>query len=893
LVKKALWLLVIFVMVLSVSLPLFAKDDDWELVWSDEFEGSQIDTAKWNFVEKGDGFGNHELEFYTGRPENAYLEKGSLIIKANQENYKGNEYTSAKLITQNKGDWTYGKFEIKAKMPIGQGIWPAIWMMPTDMKMYGGWPNCGEIDIMEYLGHKPDTVYGTIHYGVPWSHTGEPDTLPDGKRFCDDYHVFGLEWLPGEIRWLIDGKVYQSQKYWFCHTPAEAADYTYPAPFDRNFYLQLNVAVGGDWPGDPDDSTVFPQTMAVDYVRVYKYKGKLPQVQDITFAYPDSSAGPRQPIGMGNYVYNGKFDQGKDRLGFWDLKTTGNTAASMSVGVNPEERECRIKIKTPGKTPEAVQLVQDRFILEKDVDYTLKFDARTTKGRSIQVALRKMPTGTGTVTYFLQTMKLNSQMTTYSCDFTMKDPTDGRVELEFNVGDNADDVVLDNISFVKIRKPIPVSGLTLIDGPDYFEMEGVQTENCIEGGKNVGWIDAGDWMKYVIDVKQEGNYVAMFRVASQPGGWMGAQLDAQTPEAMFYKSDLLTGAWQNWITLSTNIYFSKGVHTLFISGDRFNVHWIKLTSNLIKNGTFDKNADSWGSWAAESEGVKQTMTVDKGQLKIDLSSDGNEFWAAQVFQNNLKLEKGKNYRVSFDACSMVAREIQVIVEQNGGDHLKYADVKTVKLTAELKTYSLEFTMAAETDPIAHLLFALGKINSNVGSKHTIYFDNVCLAQIDAVTEKPPVKVDTLSGDQIKNGKFDDGNNNWVFWTGASASDSVENGAAKISIFNAGGETWSVQFNQEDLQLVNGETYVLKFDARSTVARDIQVILEYNGAPYTKYFGPKTLSLTTKMAAYTFEFTMEPPTDPKAHLVFALGKVGATPGTSHDVLIDNVSFMLKK
>ncbi len=890
--KKILWLLVILVLVLLISLPLFAKNDDWELVWSDEFDGPKIDTSKWSFIDAGGGFGNHELEYYTGRAENAYIDKGSLIIKANEENYKGSEYTSAKLITQNKGDWTYGKFEIRAKMPIGGGLWPAIWMMPTDQKMYGGWPNCGEIDIMEYLGHKPDTVYGTIHYGVPHSQSGDSYILPNDKRFCDDYHVFGLIWLPGEFHWLIDGKEYQTQKYWFSRSASQAADYTYPAPFDRNFFLQLNLAVGGDWPGDPDALTVFPQTMAVDYVRVYKYKGELPEAQDITFAYPDNSTGPRTPIGMGNYVYNGGFDQGKDRLGFWDLNTSDKAVASMTVGVNPEERECRIKIKTPGKNPESVQLIQDRFLLEKDSEYNLKFDARTTKDRTIQIALRKMPTGTETVTYFLQTVKLSPRMTGYSYDFSMKDPTDGRVELEFNVGDNTDDVIIDNISFIKTRKPVPVNGYTYIDGPDYFAMEGVQTENCIEGGKNVGWIDAGDWMKYVIDVKQEGNYIAMFRVASEPGGWMGAQLDAQTPEAVFYKSDVLTGAWQNWITLSANVYLKKGVHNLFISGDRFNVHWIKISPNLIKNGNFDQNTDSWGSQAAESEGVKQTMAVGQGRLKVDLSSDGNEYWAAQVFQNNIKLEKGKSYRIGFDACSTVSREIQVIVEQNGGNHVKYADVKTVKLTSDMKTYSLEFTMQAETDPIAHLVFALGKINSSVSSKHTVIFDNVYLTPIDEVTEKS-AETEAFSGEQIKNGKFDDGNDNWIFWTEASASDSTEKGEAKISINNTGGETWSVQFVQDNLQLVNEETYVLKFDARSTVARDIQVILEFNGAPYTKYFGPENVSLTTQMTAYTFEFTMGSPTDLKAHLVFALGKVGDSPGASHDVFIDNVSFMLKK
>ncbi len=890
--KKFLWVLLIVSLVLSVSVSLVAKDDEWELVWKDEFEGPKIDTSKWNFIEKGDGFGNNELQFYTGRPENAYIENGCLILRAIPEDYQGNEYTSAKLTTQNKGDWTYGRFEIKAKMPIGQGLWPAIWMMPTDEKMYGGWPNCGEIDIMEYLGHKPDTVYGTVHYGIPHSQSqGEPYILTNGKKFSDDFHVFGLEWLPGEIRWLIDGKVYQTQKYWYSRAPKEATDFTYPAPFDRNFYLQLNLAVGGNWPGDPDETTVFPQTMAVDYVRVYKYTGKLPEVEDITYVVPESSAGPRTPIGMGNYVYNGRFDQGKKRLGYWDLRVANDAAASMAVGVTPEERECRITIKKPGKGPESVQLVQERFPLENDNEYTLKFDARSIKNRTIQVALRK--SGSKSPTYLLENVTLNATMKSFSYNLTMKEPTDHGVELQFNVGGNTDDVILDNISFVKYRKPMTVNGFTVINGPDFYEMEGVQAENCAEGGQNVGWIDTGDWMKYDIDVNQAGNYLAMFRVASQPGGWASAQLDTQTPETIFWKADIMTGAWQNWTTISTNIYLTKGTHSLFFAGDRVNLHWIKLTPNLLKNGTFDKNTDTWGSLAAAAEGVKQTLTAEQGKLKIDLSSDGNQSSAAQVFQGNLKIEKGKNYRVSFDASSSVSREIQVLVEQSGGNRVKYAEVKTIQLTPETKPYSLEFSMTAETDSAARLLFALGKMNTKVGAKHTIYIDNVCLGQIDAVTEKPAKPVEVVAVDQIKGGTFDSDDYDWLFWTGASAFNIVEKGEAKIVINHAGNETWSVQYVQEDLQLVKGQTYVIKFDARSTIARDIQVIMEFNGAPYTKYFGPKAVSLTTKMNTYTYEFTMDAATDFKAHLVFALGKVGNTPSSSHNVFIDNVSLTLKK
>ena len=165
-----------------------------------------------------------------------------------------------------KGNWTYGRFEVRAKLPTGKGLWPAIWMMPTDSE-YGSWAASGEIDIMELLGHEPYMVHGTLHYGGEWpynSHSGDYFLLKDGQVFPDDFHTFGLEWEPREFRWYVDGELYQTQNDW--HTDGG----NYPAPFDKRFYIILNVAVGGNWPGNPNTLTQFPQAMLVDYVRVYK-----------------------------------------------------------------------------------------------------------------------------------------------------------------------------------------------------------------------------------------------------------------------------------------------------------------------------------------------------------------------------------------------------------------------------------------------------------------------------------------------------------------------------------------------------------------------------------------------------------------------------------------------
>ena len=248
----------------------------WSLVWSDEFDGpngSGVDAAKWILEVGGGGWGNQELESYTNRLQNAYVQDGRLVIRAQREKYAGHdgitrEYTSARLKTQGKFSQTYGRFEAAMKIPYGQGLWPAFWMLGDNVDR-AGWPACGEIDIMENVGKEPSTVHGTIH-GPEYSGgaaIGDRYTLPAGKQFANDFHVFAVEWEPNAIRFYVDKDLYATR------TRAELPPGRQWV-FDHPFFLLMNVAVGGDWPGSPDASTVFPQTMLVDYVRVYRRSGE-------------------------------------------------------------------------------------------------------------------------------------------------------------------------------------------------------------------------------------------------------------------------------------------------------------------------------------------------------------------------------------------------------------------------------------------------------------------------------------------------------------------------------------------------------------------------------------------------------------------------------------------
>ena len=247
-----------------------ALAEPWKLVWSDEFDGPDgqlLDEKKWNLEVNGGGGGNHELQYYTRRPENVQVKGGQLVITARKEHFQGavgvaREYTSARLNTHGKFEQRYGRFEARIKVPRGQGMWPAFWMLGADQGAVP-WPACGEIDVMENLGREPSTIHGTIHGpGYFGGHgIGSPASLT-GAAFADKFHVFAVEWAPDKIEFFVDERLYATRR------PAEIP-HGARWVFDHPFFLILNLAVGGGWPGNPDATTRFPQEMVVDYVRVY------------------------------------------------------------------------------------------------------------------------------------------------------------------------------------------------------------------------------------------------------------------------------------------------------------------------------------------------------------------------------------------------------------------------------------------------------------------------------------------------------------------------------------------------------------------------------------------------------------------------------------------------
>ncbi len=296
------------------------------LVWSDEFSGTSVDTTKWEFM-IGDGsaygipgWGNNELQYY--RTNNATVANGELTITAKQESFGGKSYTSSRLRTLNKGDWTYGRLEMSAKLPSGQGLWPAFWMLPS-VTTYGGWAAGGEIDIMESKGQIPEQIYNTLHYGGTYPANVSSGSVPSlAAGTAGNFHEYAVEWQAGVIRWYIDDQLVSTQNSWY----STAAPF--PAPFDVNFHVLLNLAVGGNFVGSPNGSTGFPKSFVIDYVRVYQPPAPPPSGSQVIFANMDHG----NPFDNGWFAFNGGVGGGGLATNSADLPPTNGGSASLQSG---------------------------------------------------------------------------------------------------------------------------------------------------------------------------------------------------------------------------------------------------------------------------------------------------------------------------------------------------------------------------------------------------------------------------------------------------------------------------------------------------------------------------------------------------------------------------------
>ena len=398
--------------------------EGYELLWNDEFDGSSLDETKWNYEPHEPGWTNEELQEYTTSTDNAFLRDGKLVLKAIKSEKDGKDYyTSGKITGQNKTDFTYGKIVTSAKVPEGQGLWPAIWMMPQVQEYYGEWPKCGEIDIMEVLGNNVKTAYGTLHFGEPHGEIQGTWNLTD-STYADSFHEYSVEWEPGEIRWYIDGNLYNTANDWFTAVQGED-EKPYPAPFDQPFFVQMNLAVGGTWPGDPDETTDFDKAeFEIDYVRVYQKPS-----YDTNVKKPEKQY--REPLEDGNYIFNGDFSEAEDLTDDVNWKfllfNGGEGAAEI------KDNMIVITSEKEGTEDYSVQLVQPDLPMIKGKKYRVTFDAYADEEREMIVCV-SAPSA-GWIRYFKDTkLTLTTEKQTFTYDFDMTEKDDNNGRLEFNMG---------------------------------------------------------------------------------------------------------------------------------------------------------------------------------------------------------------------------------------------------------------------------------------------------------------------------------------------------------------------------------------------------------------------------------------------------------------------------
>lgn len=523
----------------------------WNLVWSDEFSGDSVDTNKWSFTIGGGGFGNNEQQYYTDSTENAYIENGCLVLNAIQESNGEENYTSAKL--SSTSSWTYGRYEFRAKLPGGTGLWPAIWMLPKDINVYGGeWPICGEIDIMEYMGSDRDTVLGTLHYGNPWVYnTGYYDI---NGSFEDDFHDFVLEWLPGEFRWYVDGNLYQIQQDWY--SADSSGTYSYPAPFNQEFYLMLNLAVGGFFPGDPNPADWTSTKFYIDYVRVYEYGG------DLT---PDSGSSSTQTPNV-NLLQNSDFTT--DYAGW---TTWSENGAVFSVA----DSTLKADIYTTLPNTWSTQFYQNVDVYSSTT-YRISFRAKSSVSRPITIGVE----GVNNAALFNSTFTATPEWQTYTYDFAPS-VSCGGAKLLFFLGNvegsqNVEHTVsFDDITLIPLPDDIVTNGNFVNDLTSWSTWTENGSTYSVDAGEqcfvaNIPTTLPNPWsaqLYQVIDVPAAGSYRVTFKAKASMNREIRLALEKDGQSPLMDETMSVSADWTNYSYDFTASSAASGVKLVFMLGN--------------------------------------------------------------------------------------------------------------------------------------------------------------------------------------------------------------------------------------------------------------------------------------------------------------------------------------
>jgi beta-glucanase (GH16 family) len=550
-------ILLCFLLLSSLTFP-----QGYKLIWSDEFDSTSLDPSIWSF-ETGNngGWGNNELEYYTNRTQNCNVQNGMLNFTAVKESYSGYNYTSARILTQNKFSVKFGKIEARIKLPYGQGIWPAFWMLGDDINQVS-WPGCGEIDIMELIGGqgRDNTVYGSAHWGSDYS---KSYSLSSGI-FFNDFHIFDITWDQKSIVWHVDGITYNTLDI----TPSALS------AFQKSFFIIFNLAVGGNWPGNPDNTSVFPQTMQVDYVRVYQDTSSLPSVSIIT------------PQNNSAFAAN------------TNIILTANASIPNGSISKVDFYQDAVKI---GETFVSPYQISWNNVLAGN--YRITAVAYSNNGSNTTSGIINVNIGSNAVT---------------SPYGGTPAPVPGTIEAEnFDLGGQ-------NNAYYDSDTPN--------DGGQYRLSEGVDIETCTDvgGGYDVGWTANNEWMKYTIAVKDSGTYQISARVSSNSTtGSMHFEIDGNDVTGTINVPN--TGGWQTWSSvLSKNFILTSGIHQIkfFINTSGFNVNKFDIYPPNAKPSINFIYPEGGEQFSPDSIVEVKWNSLQVGTVNIGLSTNGGTFWSS-------------------------------------------------------------------------------------------------------------------------------------------------------------------------------------------------------------------------------------------------------------------------
>ena len=688
-------------------------------------------------------------------PANAFGDNATAGTKVKKS------YTSGRISTQNLKTFTYGRFEVRAKVPNGQGYLPAFWLMANDENVYGQWPRCGEIDCMEVMGQDTNKLYGTIHYGNPHAESQGTYTIKDGeKSFSDDFHTFTCDWEPGKITWYVDGKKYHEESNWHSTTEGQGT-LTYPAPFDQPFYIILNLAVGGSWVGNPNEETSFVNNpFVVDYVRVYQKDS-----YDENVTRPEVKFEPtNEPDESGNYIKNSTFAEAEDLTDDtnWKFITALDGAATAEI----KDNSMVIKTEKAGTVDYSVQLVQANVPFEKGATYEVSFDAKASENRKMNVDVKAPNRGYQS---YMKTLvpELTTEMKHFSTQFVMKADSDVNGRLEFNMGNaGSGDIVLQNVVVKKTADPDPnakeektilANGSCIYNGSFQEGKNHLGYWDITPEGADIKVTGLSDGRRLVTEGKsvtisqsdlafKEGTaYALSFDAYAQNGATVVATVGGNT-----YKVNVEAGNEKKdyVVKIPATAKFTDKTVSLKIEG-AISLDNVKMVEDAkIKNGSFNDSLSGYEVYVDSA--AKATVVVDSlkenNALDVTVDDTGADDWRIQIKQNNVLLEKGKKYKLSYEAKSTIDRKIRVVMQ--GGAALGWpvysehsddqdANDGIVTLTSEYQKFTEEFIMTEETDAQAFLSICLGNVGGQITDQHRIVIDNISLVEAENPTPENP------------------------------------------------------------------------------------------------------------------------------------------------------------